>query len=629
MDICRKLRRQTFRCVFGLMALFIAPTTLWFDALAEDVSPPNTRTGVQSTSPQPTANKDVHRLQRLLKLLANQNPARFSSVDPGIPDGKVGRGTITAIRNFQRITGNPETGAITNELFRQILKAQSERPASTEIPPQPATSKSTALPDQKISGNGNPAPPQRFAQLGSIKDESQIGDEWTRLQQANPKHLSGWTPIIEIANLAERGTYYRILVGPFETFERAKMFCNELRKQRQSCLVKKGTGARHSTNLRPKKNPTPVPAIPTPIASPKPEEKSDANSIKKSGVPHTANKNAPALPSDPVGNKDSDIPTESSTPVEAVVETSLPQTTSAAPNESAPNMRAAPTNPKGNIGSGSATSTFVETADMNKPVKPLPKLATNSPPTGSTVSDASSAKTDGTDRSNPSKAKPLSNTQPVTALAQWQVRADSHSHQSYLGPTFAAVAGTVIGILVLVWWQHRQRNLAFDAILGSPIFDDQGQHNSIRKKSEHFESSPQEEERPKNPLEELQTQFDADDLVESRRVRDTFLKSITELNDAVTNAYSGEHAMLVNRKLNQLISSDPDTYKAIFLNWVFLNHVADEISTAELTMKRLDPRIQAEFQLLASLFKIHLLELEARHHVRQRLPNLFSALNDF
>jgi len=160
-------------------------------------------------------------------------------------------------------------------------------------------------------------------------------------------------------------------------------------------------------------------------------------------------------------------------------------------------------------------------------------------------------------------------------------------------------------------------------MLVAPWFEDTEKDNPGR-----VEPQPRYQAAPTNLLDELRAQFDADDLVASRNIRDTFLNDIPELNDGSATDYSGEHAMLVNRKLNQLLSSDPDSYKAIFLNWIFLNHVADKIASSDYTIKRLDPRIQHEFRLLATLFKIHLLELEARHHVRQRLPNIYTALHD-
>jgi len=590
------------------------------DAAAETARTDNKKTALHAT------NKDVRRLQRLLKLLANQHPARFASVDPGVIDGRFGPGTIVAIRNFQRIRGVPETGAITRELYTQIITAQSESPAPTVT--LGVKDAQTASPPKPVAPPKGVAPASnRFAQLGSIKDESQVVREWARLQQANPEYLKGRTPVIEAANLGDRGTYYRILVGPFENFERAKSFCDALQKQKQSCLVKKRSGATNVANNQPAQTRSPETVEPEPASPPKPVATADPVVSEK-----TSDTNPPAAP---VATGKPNSPADPPAQAAAVKAAEQPIVENVETKNDVLPLSALPTTTVDASVDAAAGAPQTDSAQSDVPGQSDGTADAKPQPTPKSLTDAQSERTklanldtgpkssDKADQAVSSDTKPHRATQSATTLVQWLARVDRYSLQSYLGPTVAAAAGTAFGLLLLVWRQRRRRDLVFESMLVTPWFEDTEKDNPGR-----VEPLPRNQDEPTGLLEELRSQFDADDLVASRNIRDTFLQEIPELKDGSATGYSGEHAMLVNRKLNQLLSSDPDSYKSIFLNWIFLNHVADKIASSDYTIKRLDPRIQYEFRLLATLFKIHLLELEARHHVRQRLPNIYTALHD-
>jgi hypothetical protein len=215
------------------------------------------------------------------------------------------------------------------------------------------------------------------------------------------------------------------------------------------------------------------------------------------------------------------------------------------------------------------------------------------------------------------KATPRATT-PTKSVVQWLGRVNRTVFQPYLAPGMAAVAGTLFGLLILMWWQRRRKGLMFQALQTDPWLDAQ------EFEFEHQDGEPAAD----NVLEDLRVQFESPELAECRKVRDSFLHGLakTDVAEESTVAAS-EKSMMVNRRLNQMIATDPAAYKSIFLNWVFLNHAAAALERSEYTLKRLDPRIQREFHLLGSFFKIHLLELEARHHVRDRLPNVFATLH--
>ena len=43
---------------------------------------------------------------------------------------------------------------------------------------------------------------------------------------------------IEVADLGDRGTYYRLRIGPFSTSDAAKTYCSGLKERGQDCLVR-------------------------------------------------------------------------------------------------------------------------------------------------------------------------------------------------------------------------------------------------------------------------------------------------------------------------------------------------------------------------------------------------------
>jgi peptidoglycan hydrolase-like protein with peptidoglycan-binding domain len=585
-----------------------------------------TRTGPTEAKPYTSA-KDIRRLQRLLKLLANQNPARYAKVDPGIVDGTLGDSTIKAITRFQRIIGVPKNPAITRQLFAQIFTAQAEGPAPVLVakPANPSgcgadgrcppdVTKSKPVPPLKKQ-RSTVLPPDtnprvhiaRFAQLVSLRTKGRIAGEWSRLTKANPILLKDQKLIVETADLGARGTYYRILVGPFDGFRAAQAFCTEIQKGGQNCLVRKrkhtkpetriGRGSAKTTADIPgpqpvsKSAPTSVPRpAPAPVSSPAPAAQPESSPA--------ANPEPQAAVADVVAIE----PAHTAPPAAEAVERPVEQ---ASPREG-PANRPTPV-PSENAPPDPIVATAPLSEANVKASTPLPAAEKHVADAGPVVDKAVTAE----------KAAPRATT-PTKSVVQWLGRVNKNILQPYLAPGMAAVAGTLFGLLILMWWQRRRKGMMFQALQTDPWLDAQ------EFEFEHQDGEPAAD----NVLEDLRVQFESPELAECRKVRDSFLHGLakTDVAEESTVAAS-EKSMMVNRRLNQMIATDPAAYKSIFLNWVFLNHAAAALERSEYTLKRLDPRIQREFHLLGSFFKIHLLELEARHHVRDRLPNVFATLH--
>jgi hypothetical protein len=76
-------------------------------------------------------------------------------------------------------------------------------------------------------------------QVTSERSETTAQAAFLALQAKYPKQLSGRQWIIRRADLGAKGTYYRALVGPFESAEKAARLCNGLKAIGSDCIVQK------------------------------------------------------------------------------------------------------------------------------------------------------------------------------------------------------------------------------------------------------------------------------------------------------------------------------------------------------------------------------------------------------
>jgi SPOR domain len=76
-------------------------------------------------------------------------------------------------------------------------------------------------------------------QVTSARSESKAQAAFRALQAKYPNQLSGRQPIIRRADLGAKGTYYRALVGPFASAEKAAGLCSGLKAAGGNCIVQR------------------------------------------------------------------------------------------------------------------------------------------------------------------------------------------------------------------------------------------------------------------------------------------------------------------------------------------------------------------------------------------------------
>ncbi|MGK2741950.1 SPOR domain-containing protein [Tepidicaulis sp. LMO-SS28] len=114
--------------------------------------------------------------------------------------------------------------------------APEPEPAAPEPAPEPEPAQSAAAP---ADGVGTAQSGQYLVQLLSVRSEEAARGEWARLQGRYEELLGPHTINIQQADLGERGIYYRVRTGAFDTKGGADSFCGKLKAAGQDCLVRR------------------------------------------------------------------------------------------------------------------------------------------------------------------------------------------------------------------------------------------------------------------------------------------------------------------------------------------------------------------------------------------------------
>ncbi len=126
----------------------------------------------------------------------------------------------------------PPTTADIGALVEQLGRTE-----TTVVPPvvQPEPSPADPRPPERPSAQ----PPETGAfgiQVASMRSDEAALQEWRRLQRRYPDPLRGLTLDVRVADLGERGIYYRVIGGSVSR-ERAGEICAALQAQNVGCRV--------------------------------------------------------------------------------------------------------------------------------------------------------------------------------------------------------------------------------------------------------------------------------------------------------------------------------------------------------------------------------------------------------
>ena len=113
------------------------------------------------------------------------------------------------------------------------VTAASNSPHLTTAPATLSNANTTAEVSPPVSGGGY------AVQVTSERSESGAQAAFRALQAKYANQLSGHQPIIRRADLGAAGIYYRALVGPFVSVEKAAKLCSGLKAAGADCIIQK------------------------------------------------------------------------------------------------------------------------------------------------------------------------------------------------------------------------------------------------------------------------------------------------------------------------------------------------------------------------------------------------------
>lgn len=76
-------------------------------------------------------------------------------------------------------------------------------------------------------------------QLAAFRDEEQAMISWQRLRKKYPAELAALEPMLERVEIAGKGVFHRLQVGPYADATAAGTACTALKAQKQDCLIVK------------------------------------------------------------------------------------------------------------------------------------------------------------------------------------------------------------------------------------------------------------------------------------------------------------------------------------------------------------------------------------------------------
>ena len=149
------------------------------------------------------------------------------------------------------------TGSIDNMVARKqppttvgpskvVTRASLPQANAPEMPPAGQAVPKQAMPLVAVATDPSGPPPSPpvlgsgyAVQVTSQRSESRAQAAFRGLQAKYPDQLSGRQPIIHRADLGAAGIYYRALVGPFASAEKAAKLCSGLKAAGGDCIVLK------------------------------------------------------------------------------------------------------------------------------------------------------------------------------------------------------------------------------------------------------------------------------------------------------------------------------------------------------------------------------------------------------
>ena len=187
--------------------------------------PPTTPSAANGTF----SNNEPHKIRTL--------SVRGDQAEAGVPAGAAPPPAKPAARaaatSSRPPAGNPNAANANAPLS---LAPQAEASAAPEPPVRVATTSPNPV---QIAPSAGAATGSYLVQISSQRSEADAQASFRALQGKFPSVLGSRAPVIKRADLGEKGTYYRAMVGPFGSYEEASQFCGSLKSAGGQCIAQR------------------------------------------------------------------------------------------------------------------------------------------------------------------------------------------------------------------------------------------------------------------------------------------------------------------------------------------------------------------------------------------------------
>lgn len=106
-------------------------------------------------------------------------------------------------------------------------------------PPAPPERKRYTKAQEQIAstGKGESAGGRYRVQVASVTSAPRARQAWAKLSEDHPELFSGLQQSVVKTDLGAKGTWYRVVAGPFASASAATAFCDRAKKRRLGCLI--------------------------------------------------------------------------------------------------------------------------------------------------------------------------------------------------------------------------------------------------------------------------------------------------------------------------------------------------------------------------------------------------------
>jgi hypothetical protein len=183
------------------------------------------------------SNNEPHRVRTL--------PVRGDQADAGVPANVPPPAAATPAKPAPRAAGTSARPSATNNPNAANANAplslapQAESPAAPEPQRMAANTPTGVAPGVPSTPSAAQASGSYLVQVSSQRSEADAQASFKALQGKFPSVFGSRAPVIKRADLGDKGTYYRAMVGPFGSSEEASQFCGSLKSAGGQCVVQR------------------------------------------------------------------------------------------------------------------------------------------------------------------------------------------------------------------------------------------------------------------------------------------------------------------------------------------------------------------------------------------------------